>query len=179
MMFKRRPGVWWCSAPAVMCKSWFQSCKRHGKPYCSGDDLLRAACSCLYLPRALGKSLPLAILRHPVAASQGGITGCPARWTHSPHLGLSLRQRAVLSASFLSITFGRLILSLINSHVVGGGKCRAAASSSSSAALACPLVPLAMCLLRSKYLVPLCPHSSGFVLLVITGSKLPLLRLLF
>lgn len=105
--------------------------------------------------------------------------GCPAHWVHSLHLGLPLMQRAVLSASFLSITFGRFILSLINSRVVGGDKCRASASSSSSAALSCPLVPLATRLLRSKYLLPLCPHSGGFVSLVITGSKLPPLRLLF
>lgn len=155
MMFKRGPGVWRCSAPAVMCKSWFHSCNRRGKSRCSGDELLWVVSSCLYLPHALGKSLTLAILRHAVTASQGGITGCPACWVHSPHLGLSLMQRAVLSASFLSasflsITFVRLILSLINSCVVGGGKSRAAASSSSSAALACPLVSLAMCLLQSK-----------------------------
>jgi len=56
-------------------------------------------------------------------------------------------QRAVLSALFLGITFGSLILSLIDSGVVGGDNRRAAASSSSSAALGCPLVPLALCLL--------------------------------
>jgi len=130
-----------------MCKSWLHSCNRHGKSRCWGDELLWAACSCLHLPCALGKSLPLAILRHAVAASWDGIPGCPAHWVHSPRFGLSLMQRAVLSALFLGITFGSLILSLIDSGVVGGDNRRAAASSSSSAALGCPLVPLALCLL--------------------------------
>lgn len=98
-MFKRGPGVWRCSAPAVMCKSWFHSCNRRGKSRCSGDELLWAAGSCLYLPRALGKSLTLAILRHAVTASQGGITGCPAL------LGPQPTFRAVSDAKGCSFCF--------------------------------------------------------------------------
>lgn len=120
-MFKRHPGVWRCSAPVVVCRSGFSSCNRHGTSCC----LEMSSTSCLLLPllpEESGKSLPLAMLRYTLAASPGGITVPPAHWVHSPHLGLSLMQRAALSAAFLSIIFGKFILLLINSHALVGHK---------------------------------------------------------
>lgn len=135
-MFKRHPGVWRCSSPVVVCKSGFSSCNMHGSSCC----LEMSSTSCLLLPlspKESGKSPPLAMLRQAVAASPGGITASFSHWVHSPHPGLSLAQRAALSASFLPIPFGRFILSLINSHTVVGHK-----HSSCPVAPGCPSVPL-------------------------------------
>lgn len=130
VMFKRGPGVWRCSAPVVMCKSWFHSCSRQGKSRCGGHELLGlpapAFSSLVLCGKALGN------LETCCSCWRGGFMGCPAHWGHSPLLGLSLTQRALLSAAFLSVTFGRLIQSFIESPVAGGGKCRAAAGCSSS-----------------------------------------------
>lgn len=103
--------------------------------------------------------------------------GCLAHWGHSPLLGLSLMQKGLF---FLLLFFpsplGGLSRPLSRAVLVEGVS---AELLQAAPALACPLLPLKTSLLRSKCLVPPCPHSSGFVSLVITGSKLPLLQLLF
>lgn len=134
-MFKRDPGVWRCSAAVVVCRSGFSSCNRHENSCC----LKMSSTSCLLLPLPpgeSGKSLSLALLGYTIA-SPGGITASPSLWVHSSHSGLSLTQRAALSASFLSITLGKFILSLINSRALVEHK-----HSSCPAAPGCPSVPL-------------------------------------
>lgn len=134
------------------------------------DELHKLPAPAFTSPRIWEKPA-LGMLRHTVAASPGGITASPARWVHSPHSGLCLTQRAPLSASFLSITFGKFILFLINNHAPVGHKC-------SSCPCSCLSLSSSSSVVAVKCLVLPCPHSGGFVL-VITGSKLPLLLLLF